>query len=69
MYTPHMIPKVPMAWEAVISSGTVAVLIRAEERFVAVSVHGMSFSLVAQQTCSGREVEILTGDDLTPIWL
>lgn len=64
-----MVSKVPVTWESITLSGTLTALESAVERFVAVSVHGMSFTLVAEQTSRRREMEGLASCDLAAIWL
>jgi len=65
----HMIPEIPVAWEAISRNSSLTTFIGAEERFVAVSMHSMSFALMAEQASRGRKAEFLAGVDLTFVWL
>jgi hypothetical protein len=49
----HVIPEVPVAWKTIPGDASLAAIIGAEEGFVAVSMHGMSFTLVAEKTSCG----------------
>ncbi len=48
-----MIPKVPMAWKTIPWDGSLAIIIGAEEGFIAVSMHGMGFTLMAEKASRG----------------
>jgi hypothetical protein len=65
----HVVPEIPVAWKAIPGNASFAVFIGAEERFVAVTMHGMSFTLMAEKAGCGRETEILASVDLALIWL
>ena len=65
----HMIPEIPVAWEAISRNSSLTTFIGAEERFVAVSMHSMSFALMAEKASRGRKAEFLAGVDLTFVWL
>jgi len=49
----HVVPEIPVAWEAIPLSASFAIFIGAEERFVAVTMHGMSFTLMAEKAGCG----------------
>ena len=65
----HVVSEVPVAWKAIPGNASLAAFIGAEERFVAVSMHSMSFALMAEQASRGRKAEFLAGVDLTFVWL
>lgn len=67
--TAHMILQVPLAWESIAGHGTVASFIGAQEGLVAVAVHGMSLTLMAEQAGSGGETGILAGVNLAAVGL
>jgi hypothetical protein len=69
VYTLHVVTKVPVAGKAISGHTSLATFIGAEERFVAVSMHGVGFTLMAEEASSGREIEGLTSSDLAVIWL
>jgi hypothetical protein len=49
----HVVSEIPVAWETISRNSSLTTLIGAEVWFVAVSVHGMSFTLVAEQASRG----------------
>jgi hypothetical protein len=49
----HVVPEIPVAWEAIPRNASFAIFIGAEERFVAVTMHGMSFTLMAEKAGCG----------------
>jgi hypothetical protein len=65
----HMIPEIPVAWEAISGNSSLTAFIGAEEWFVAVSMHSMSFALMAEKASRGRKAEFLAGVNLTFVWL
>ena len=69
MDTLHVVPEIPMAWEAISWNSTIATFVSAEEGLVAVAVHCMSLTLMAKEASCRRELEILAGWDLALIWL
>lgn len=69
MNTSHVVPEVPVAWEAAARNGTVTSLVAAKVRLVAVAVHGVGLTLVSEQAGSGRESGILAGVNLAAVGL
>jgi hypothetical protein len=65
----HVVPEIPVAWKAISRNSSLTTFIGAKEWFVAVSMHGMSFTLVAEKASRGWETEILAGVDLALVWL
>jgi hypothetical protein len=65
----HVVTKVPVAWEAISWSSALATLISAEERLVTMSMHSVGFTLMTKKAGSRREMKILAGSYLTPVWL
>lgn len=57
-----------MTWEAIAGNSSLAGIIGTEEGFVAMSMHGVGFTLMAEETGRRREMEVLTGDYLAAIW-
>jgi hypothetical protein len=64
-----MIPEIPVAWEAISGKSSLTAFIGTEEWFVAVSMHSMSFALMAEKGSRGRKAEFLAGVNLTFVWL
>ena len=64
-----MVPEIPVAWKAISRNSSLTSLIGAKEGLVTMSMHGMSFALMAEQTSRGRETELLAGIDLALVWL
>lgn len=69
MNTLHVIAKVPLAGKAISGKTALATIIGAKEGFVAVSVHGVGFALMAEEARRGREMEIFTSNNLAAVWL
>lgn len=65
----HMIPEIPVAWKAISRNSSLTTFIGAEEWFVAVSMHSVSFAFMAEKASRGRKAEFLAGVDLTFVWL
>jgi hypothetical protein len=65
----HVVSEVPVAWKAIPGNSAFTPLIGAEEWLVAVSMHGMSFALMAEQASRGGETKLLAGVDLALVWL
>jgi hypothetical protein len=53
VYPLHVVPEIPVAWKAIPGNSTFAQFIGAEEGLVAVSMHGMSFPLMAEKASRG----------------
>jgi hypothetical protein len=49
----HVVPEIPVAWKAISRNSSLTTFIGAKEWFVAVSMHGMSFTLVAEKASRG----------------
>lgn len=58
-----------MAWEAISGNGAFTTFICAEVRFVAMSMHGVGFTLMTKEAGRGRETGVLTSVDPAPVWL
>ena len=58
-----------MAWEAISGNTTFATFMGTEVGFVTVSMHGVGFTLMAEEARRGRETRVLTGNNLAPVWL
>jgi hypothetical protein len=58
-----------MAWEAISGNTAFATFIGTEVGFVAMSMHGVGFTLMAEEARSGRETGVLTGNNLAPVGL
>lgn len=69
MNTFHVITQIPMPGKAITRDSSFTALKGAKKWFLPVSVHGMGLTLMAKETGSGRETCVLTGMDLTTIWL
>jgi hypothetical protein len=69
MYPLHVVLEVPSSWKAITNDGTIAVSVGTEVRLVAVPVHSMGLTLVAEQAGSGREGNIQAGRILAAIGL
>lgn len=65
----HVVPEIPAAWKASSRNSSLTTLIAAKEGLVAMSMHGMGFTLMAEQASVGGETKPLTGVDLALIWL
>jgi hypothetical protein len=65
----HVVSEVPVARKAIPGNSAFTPLIGAEEWLVAVSMHGMSFALMAEQASRGGETKLLAGVDLALVWL
>jgi len=64
-----VVSEIPVAWKAISGDSSLTSVIGAEEGLVAVSMHGMSFALMAEQASGGRETKLLAGIDLAFVWL
>jgi hypothetical protein len=64
-----VVTKIPVAGKAIAQDTSLTTIIGAEEGLVAVSMHGVGLTLMSEETGRGREVEILTGNDLATVWL
>jgi hypothetical protein len=69
VYSLHVVSEIPVAWKAISGDSSLTSVIGAEEGLVAVSMHGMSFALMAEQASGGRETKLLAGIDLAFVWL
>jgi hypothetical protein len=69
--TPHVVKKVPSAGESISGNGTVASFKEAEMRVVSMAMESMSFALVTEEACVGRELQlgIHAGGHLATVWL
>jgi len=57
-----------MAWEAISWDSTVTTLIGTDVWFVAMSMHGVGFTLMTKKAGCGREGGVLTTVELAPVW-
>lgn len=69
MHTPHVVPEVPLPGESASGIGAIAPFIGAEERLVAVAMHGVSLALMAEKAGCAGEARVLARFDLAPIGL
>ena len=58
-----------MAWEPISGYATFATFIGTEEGLVAMAMHSVGLTLVPEETGSGREMEVLAGEDLAAVRL
>ena len=65
----HVVPEIPMAWKAIAGNGAFTSFICAEVGLVAMSMHGVGFTLMTEEAGRGRETGVLTSMDLAPVWL
>jgi hypothetical protein len=64
-----VVPEVPLPGESGSWGGALASFISAEERLVAVTVHGVGLTLMAEKTGRGGEPGVLAGLNLAPVGL
>ena len=57
-----------MAWEAISWNAALATFVSTQVGFIAVAMHGVGLPLMPEETGGGREMKILTGNDLAPVW-
>lgn len=69
MHSPHMILEVPLSRESVSKYSTVASFVCTKIGLITMTMHGVRFALVAEQTGSGRKLRIFTRLNLTTIGL
>jgi hypothetical protein len=67
VHTPHVITEIPMAGKAISCSAALAALIGTQVWFVAVSMHGVGFTLMTKEAGRGREPGVLAGNNLASI--
>ena len=63
-----MVSEIPVAWKAISGNSSLTPLIGAKEGFVAMSMHGMSFALMAEQASRRGETKLFAGIDLALVW-
>jgi hypothetical protein len=67
MNTLHMISEIPMAGETVPRNTTLAAFVGVKVWFVPMSMHTISFTLIAKKDRSRRETGIPADSDLAPV--
>jgi hypothetical protein len=67
--TLHVVPKVPLAGEAVARDSTLATLVHAQEGLVAVSVESMGLTLMSEKASGGGEARSVAGLGLAAVGL
>jgi hypothetical protein len=67
MNTLHMISEIPMAGETVSWNTTLAAFVGAKVWFVPMTMHTMSFTLMAKKDRNQRETGIPADSDLIPV--
>jgi len=67
--SPHVVPQVPLAWEAMSGQGALASLIGAQIRLLTVTVHGVGLTLMPEEAGSRREPGVLAALNLAAIGL
>jgi len=65
----HVVSEIPVPWKAISGNSSLTPLIGAKEGLIAMSMHCMSFALMAEQASRMRETKLLTGINLALIWL
>ena len=65
----HVVLEVPVPGESITGDGTVATLVSAQVGLVAMAVHGVSLTLMAQQAGCGGEAGVLARSNLAAVGL
>jgi hypothetical protein len=65
----HVVPEIPMAWEAISGDTALTAFIGTKVGFVAVSMHSVGFTLMTEKAGRGRETGVLTSNNLALVWL
>lgn len=68
---PHVVKEVPPTGKSISGNRTVASFKKAKVRVVSMAMESMSFALVAEEACIGRELQlgIHAGRHLATVWL
>jgi len=69
VHTLHVVIKVPTAGEAISSDTTLAAFVFAKEGLFSMSMHGMGFTLMAEEAGGGGKTVVSTCCGLAAIWL
>lgn len=64
-----MVSEIPLPWKSASGDGALAAFIGAEEGLVAVTMHGVGLTLMAEKTSCGGKPGVLTRLNLASIWL
>lgn len=65
----HVVPEIPMAWEAISGDTALTMFIGTKIGFVAVAMHSVGFTLMTEKAGRGRETGVLTSNNLALVWL
>lgn len=69
VHTPHVVPQVPLAGEAMSGKRAFASLISAEVGLLSMSVHSVGLALMTKKASSGRETGVLASFNLAAVGL
>lgn len=68
MDTLHVVTQIPFSWETVLGLGPLAVLVDADKGLLAMAMHSVGLTLVAENAGSGRERNRGTSFLLAAVW-